>query len=176
MACLSVIYNTSGRFGYGVEPIERSWRLHTKLPLQVVVQPRQAALQEAKENREGMIFWTDGSRLDSGRSGSAVVWLDTNSNKWQEKQRYLGEKKDSFDAELWAISDALEMTIKKTRNTNPTTVTIFTDSHAANTKILEPKIRPGGGLIRDLIHRNALDIQNDRRGGSTWWLKNKRKV
>lgn len=129
---------------YGVEPIERSWRLHTELPLQVVVQPRQAALQEAKENREGMIFWTDGSRLDSGRSGSAVVWLDTNSNKWQEKRRYLGEKKDLFDAELWAILDALEMTIKKTRYTNPTTVTIFTDSHAAITKILEPKIRPGG--------------------------------
>ena len=161
---------------YGVEPIEKTWRLHTELLLQVVVQPRQAALQEAKENREGMIFWTDGSRLDSGRSGSAVVWLDTNSNKWQEKRRYLGEKKYSFDAELWAISDALEMTIKKMRNTNPTIVTIFTDSHAAITKILEPKIRPGGGMIRDLIHWNALDIQNDGHFLVLRWVPSHSKV
>lgn len=52
-----------------------------------------------------------------------------------------GGNKDSFDAELWAISDALGVSIKILRNENPTTVTVFTDSHTAIAKILEPKVR-----------------------------------
>ena len=88
---------------YGVEPIERSWRLNTELPLQVALQARQEALQEAQKDRDGIVFWTDGSRLDTGKEGSAV-WFEKKSDKWQKKRRYLGENKDSFDAELWAIS------------------------------------------------------------------------
>lgn len=85
---------------YGVEPIERSWRLNTQLPLQVALQSRQEALQEAKKDQDGIVFWTDGSRFDTGKAGSAVVWFEKKSDIWQEKRRYLGENKDSFDAEL----------------------------------------------------------------------------
>lgn len=69
-----------------------------------------------------------------------MVWFDRKSDKWQEIRRYLGENNDSFDAELWAISDALEMSIKKTRNGSPTTVTIITNLHAAITEILDSKV------------------------------------
>ena len=47
------------------------------------------------------------------------------------------------------------------RNGSPTTVTVFTDSHAAITKILDPKVKPGGGAIQDLIYQNALTIRNN---------------
>lgn len=46
----------------------------------------------------------------------------------------MGEKKNPFGVDLWAVSDALEITTKMTRNGNPTTVTIFTDLHAAINK------------------------------------------
>ena len=146
---------------YGVEPIERNWHLNTPLPLQVAVQPRKKALQEAKKDRDSIVFWTDGLRLDTGKARLAVVWLKKKSDKWQEKRRYLGENKESFDVELWAISDALELSIKKTKNRSPTTVIVFIDSHTAIVKILEPKVRPGEGAIRDLIYRNTLNIRNN---------------
>ncbi len=90
--------------------------------------------------------------------------------------RFLMENKDSFDAELWAISDALEISTKKTRNGNPTTVTVLTDSHAAITKILEPKVRPGGGAVRDLIYRNALNIRNNGHTLVLRWVPSHSKI
>ena len=161
---------------FRTEPIKRSWQWSTKVPLQVVVQPRKEAFHDAKKKREGMVLWTDGSRLDTGKAGSAVVWLDKMSDKWQEKRQYLGENKDLFDAELWAISDALEISIKKTRNTQPTTVTVFTDLHAAIGKIVNPKVRPGGGARRDLIYQNALDIRENRHFLVIQWIPSHSKV
>lgn len=145
---------------YGVEPIESRWRLDTDLPLQIVLQPKRKAIQEAKRNRVGIVLWTDGSRLDVGKVGAAVVWFDKRLNKWQEKRRFLGKNKDSFDAELWAISDALVLGIERTRNVGPTTVTVFTDSQAAITKILDPKARFGGDAVRSLVYQNAHVIKN----------------
>ena len=92
-------------------------------------------------------MWTDGSRLDGGKVGAAVVEFDRRLDKWQEKRRFLGKNKDTFDAELWAISDALVLGIKRTRNVGPTTVTVFTDSQAAITKILDPKARVDGDAV-----------------------------
>ena len=50
--------------------------------------------------------------------------------------------------------------IKRTRNVGPTTVTVFTDSQAAITKILDPKARVGGDAVRDLVYQNAHVIKN----------------
>lgn len=123
-----------------------------------------------------MVFWTDGSRSDTGKAGSAVVWLDKMSDNWREKRRYLGKNKDSFDAELWAISDALEISIKKTRNRNPKTVTVFTDSHAAISKIVDPRVRPGGGAVRDLIYQKALNIRENGHLLVIQWVPSHSKV
>ena len=136
---------------YGVEPIKRSWQLNTNTCIQVIVQAKKEALQEATKTQAGINFWTDGSKLDTGDAGAAIVWFDRRLNKWQEKRRYLGEIKDSFDAELWAISDALELSIKKMRNGNPSMITIFTDSRAAVAKILDSNARTGGDAIRTLF-------------------------
>ena len=78
---------------YGVEPIERSWQLNTDLPLQIVLEPKREAIQEAKRNRNGIVFWTDESRLDEGKVGAAVVWFDRRLDKWQEKRRFLSKIK-----------------------------------------------------------------------------------
>ena len=51
--------------------------------------------------------------------------------------------------------------IEKTqRNVGPTTVTVFTDSQAAISKIQDPKARVGGDAIRNLVYQNAHVIKN----------------
>ena len=122
------------------------------------------------------ILWTDGSKLDTGNVGAAVVWFDIRLNKWQEKRRYLGENKDSFDAELWAISGALELGIKKTRNGNPTMITVFTDSQAAIAKILASKARSGGDAIRALIYENAHEIKSSGHTPVLRWVPSHSKI
>ena len=47
------------------------------------------------------------------------------------------------------------------RNGSPTIVIVYTNSYAAITKILNLKMRSGGGAIRDFIYQNVLIIRND---------------
>lgn len=65
---------------YRIKLIERSWHLNTQLPLQIAIQLRQEVLQEAEKNRDDIVFWIDGSKLDTRKVGSAIVWLEK-SNK-----------------------------------------------------------------------------------------------
>lgn len=53
------------------------------------------------------------------------------------------------------------MNIKKTKNENPITVTIYTNSHVAINKMLEPKVRPGRSMVMNLICWNALIVNNN---------------
>lgn len=99
---------------YGVEPIERAWHL-----TQAIIEPAKKAIQEAKNHRAGIVMRTDESKLKPEKTAVTVVWKDKWLNSWREKRLYLGEKKQPHDAELWAISDALELPIKETRNTMP---------------------------------------------------------
>lgn len=62
-----------------------------------------------------MFVWTDGFKLKSRKPGAVAAWKHKRLNSWREKRLYLGEKKQPYDAELWEISDALEVAILKTR-------------------------------------------------------------
>ena len=88
----------------------------------------------------------------------------------------MGKNKDSFDAKLWAISDALELSIKKTRNGNPSMITIFTDSRAAIAKILDSNARTGGDAIRTLIYENAHEIKSSGHTLILRWVPSHSKI
>lgn len=88
----------------------------------------------------------------------------------------MGENKDSFDAELWAISDALEISIKETRNGNPLKITIFTDSQAALAKIIDSKAKIGGDTIRALIQENAHEIKSSGHTLILRWVLSQSKI
>jgi hypothetical protein len=58
------------------------------------------------------MWWTDGSRSDDGRVGAAAVCK--HGNVWRSLRSYLGTGRvEVFDAELWAIGLALDVTIEK---------------------------------------------------------------
>ena len=105
-----------------------------------------------------------------------ILLYNIKARQVARKRRYLVENKDSFDAELWAISDAVEIGIKKTRNGSPTTVTVFTDSQTAIAKILKPKVRSGGDAVRDLIYQNADTIKDSGHTSVLRWIPSHSKV
>lgn len=81
--------------------MEREWNLDEDLPMQVIIEPAEKATLEAKSYQAGIVLWTDGSKLDSGKSGAAVVWRNKRQNRWHETRRYLGKKKQPVDAESY---------------------------------------------------------------------------
>ena len=68
-------------------------------PGEVIISPREQALGEAKAPRAGQVVWTDGSKLEDGRTGAAVVSLHS-SGTWKVKKSALRKNKEVFDAEL----------------------------------------------------------------------------
>lgn len=93
---------------------------------------------------------------------TAIGWKDKQLNRWREKRRHLVNKKQPHDAELWAISDALEIAIKETKNTNATSVTVFADSIAAVAKIQKKDAKFEGRTIKDLVYQRAKELKKNR--------------
>ena len=101
----------------GVEPVE-TMEPGIRFKGEIIIEPKKEALEEAKKNCTGLVMWTDGSKLDHGRFGDAVCWRESPIDLWKEKSVFLGKNKEVLDAELWAISNALDIAAKKTSNNN----------------------------------------------------------
>ena len=63
------------------KPFERRSYERTTLPTEkrrlkgkVLIQDEEQAMEEAKKERSGLVFWTDGSRKEDEWVGCAVVW------------------------------------------------------------------------------------------------------
>ena len=73
---------------------------------------RWAREKEAKVGAGVWMWWTDGSHSDDGRVGAAAVCK--HSDEWRSRCTYLGTgRMEVFDAKLWAIGLALEVTMEK---------------------------------------------------------------
>lgn len=64
-------------------------------------------------------------------------------------------KKKAYNAELWAISEALEVASKGARNTITKLVKVFTDSKAALTIIQEKNAR---SAVKEFIYQRAKEL------------------
>jgi len=65
------------------KPFERRSYERTTLPTEkrrlkgtVIIQDEEQALVEARLEREGLVFWTDGARKEDEWVGCAVVWKE----------------------------------------------------------------------------------------------------
>lgn len=65
-----------------------------------------------------------------------------------------------FNAELWAILDALELSITKIRNDNLSIITIFIDSRAAITNLHDSKAKTRKDIFLTLIYENVYKIKS----------------
>ena len=98
-------------------------------PREIIISSKEIAELEAEIPYNGLILWTDGSRIDSGATGIGITW--ESSQKWQKKSLALGHSKEIFDAELLAISEALKIAVKEKRKNRFQVLTIFSDSKTA---------------------------------------------
>jgi len=76
------------------------------------------------------MWWPDGSRSDDPQEEAAAVCK--HRVEWRSRHSYLGTGQlEVFDAELWAIRLALDVTIKKRETLQSNvmkTVAVFSDS------------------------------------------------
>jgi len=97
------------------------------------------AKTEAEKDRPGLTMFTDGSRLDNGTTGYAVVWKG--GLTWAGIKTYMGYNREACDAECAALARALESASR--RQITPERVTIFTSAQAAIGRMASEKPGPG---------------------------------
>ena len=93
-------------------------------PGTVIISSKEQALEEANTSRRGQVIWSDGSRLEDGRIGSAAVCRSA-SGIWTAKKSALSDKKEMFNVKLWGIHIALQLTNKSYKGCKE--ITVFSD-------------------------------------------------
>ena len=119
------------------------WGDFRVFPGQVHLTGSEEALGVAKGwNEWARTAWTDGSRLDNGRVGAAVAWKE--GGGWRGRNSYLGTNKEIFDAEVFAILQAVKALNEQEESGEE--YTVFTDSQAAVARIRHDKCGPAQAL------------------------------
>ena len=142
----------------GVEPVE-TMEPGIRFKGEIIIEPKKNALEEAKKYHTGLIMWTDGLKLDHGRVGAAVCWREKALDLWKEKSVFLGKIKEILDAELWGISNALDITAKETSNAKDVPITIFCDSQKALRAIEHSPYHKENRFLRGLIYGKVKSLK-----------------
>jgi len=134
------------------KPFERRRYQRTTLPIgkcrlkgKVIIKDEKQGMKEAKLEREGLVFWTDGSRKEDEWVGCAVVWEE--DGRWKKRRVHLGRQKEEFDAEMYVMSEAIKVVDEMAEEKDITRVTVFTDSQATPRRIQLDKPGPGQVLV-----------------------------
>ena len=91
-------------------------------------------------------------------------------NQWKQKSLFLGKNKEILDAELWAISEALDTAIRETSNANNTPITIFCDSQKALTTIRHPPSHKENRFLRVYIYYKPKKLQSNGHVVACRWV------
>jgi len=156
------------------KPFERRSYERRTLPMEnrglkgeVIIQDEKQALEEAKVEREGLVFWTDGSRKEDEWVGCAVGWED--EGRWKKRRVYLRRQKEAFDAEMYAMSEAMKIADEMAEKKELTRVMVFTDSQATLRRIKLDEPGPGQVLaLRTMNWADALAWRNIQ--VEYWWV------
>jgi len=124
----------------------------------VIIQEEEEAIAEAEKGRDGLVLWTDGSKKEDEWVGCAVVWK---KEKWEKRRVHLGRQKEAFDAEMYAMSEALKIANDICNKEEVRRVSVFTDSQATLRRIQSDEQGPGQVLAaRTRIWEGALSRRN----------------
>jgi len=134
------------------KPFERRSYKRTTLPTErrclkakVIIQDEEQALKEAKLERGGLVFWTDGSRKENERVGCAVV--SEMEGRWKKRRVHLGRQKEAFDDDIYAMSEAMKIADEMAKKKEVTRVTVVMDSQATLGRIRSDEPGPVQVLV-----------------------------
>jgi ribonuclease HI len=139
-------------------------RRRLKFQGEIIVENAENAKQIWAESREdGQTVWIDGSRMDDGNVGCAVVRrigegeIENSIEGWNLVGYHLGTGNEVFDAELCVILKATRrFAISKEFNKN---FTIFSDSQAAILTCRNDCHGPGQSMARAVIQWSQQVVQ-----------------
>jgi len=118
------------------------------------------AKAEAERARPGLTMFTDGSWMDDGVTGYAVVWK--NGQTWEGIKCHMGHNQKAYDAECAALARALESV---SGGYVPDQVAIFTDAQAAIRRMASEE--PGPGQQYAIQARKHIAVLRRARSGVT---------
>ena len=127
------------------KPVEFSGR--------IIIQEPKLALKEAKTDLSDLILWSDGSKLQSGGAGAAVIWRNCLPHGWNTCKISLRKNKEILDAELWGISEALKIALKDGTLRKARKITIYSDSQMALKQLQGSKNNAGQALKIQIFKR-----------------------
>ncbi|KAA8892857.1 hypothetical protein FN846DRAFT_1008696 [Sphaerosporella brunnea] len=115
----------------------------------IIVEEKGVALHSATyvDESDATMLWTDGSRVDGGHVGAAVAWYSKEAEDYVGDRWYLGNNKEVFDAELFAVVQAIKIAAKREQIINDKVV-VWTDSQATLTRIWDDSQGPGQAMTR----------------------------
>ncbi|EED21743.1 hypothetical protein TSTA_089820 [Talaromyces stipitatus ATCC 10500] len=125
--------------------IERTKQCELKgFPGSIRVLDNEEALTEANQQRPGMTFWSDGSRLDTGRAGAGVALQAVPGGPWEHVEVPMGHGHEVFDAELMGVATALEWALER-QPLGP--IWVFLDAQNAIDRLRSTRPAPGQALV-----------------------------
>ena len=116
---------------------------------EVIISKKEIVISKAEKPQKGLILWIDDSKSELGFSGIEIT--KNIRLKCIQKNISLGEAKESFDAELLIILEALKLAIKEKEKESYKFLTIFSDSQTAISWILNDELGPGQSLAIEII-------------------------
>lgn len=166
-----VSVNFSIDLAEGVEPV-----IHVKpaeFSGRIIIQELKLAINEAKTGLSDLILWSDGSKLQSGGAGAAVVWKDSLTQGWNTCKSSLGKNKEILDAELWGISEALKIALKESILRKARKITVYSDSQLA-LKQLQGSKNNAGQALSIQIFKQAKQLHAQGRELIVRWIPSHR--
>ena len=118
-------------------------------PGSIAILDKERAKQEARKQQPGLTLWTDGSKRELEGTGIGIAWK--RGPRWLDKGLALGKGKEAFDAELLAITEALNIAQKEYRINSYNAITIFSDSQRAIKRVEDDRLGPGQALAIQAI-------------------------
>jgi ribonuclease HI len=77
--------------------------------------------------------------------------------EWKTHKIHLGNNKEIFDAELFAIAEALKLANRQLiGNKQTNTIQIYTDSSAALWRMQDTNPGPGQGITKTIVEREQI--------------------
>ena len=132
----------------------------SQFPGQIEMLPGPEALAAAQSLPPELAIWSDGSRLENGKSGAGTAWQEPGGT-WRTWGFPLGKGYEVFDAELLGVVRALQLA-EKVGDQRP--VTILLDSQAAIARMRHTQPGPGQALV---IQAHAIAKRLHARGCQT---------
>jgi ribonuclease HI len=134
-------------------------------PGRIIVQRTEDALIAARAMQPGNAIWSDGSRLENGRSGAGIAWQEP-CGEWKARSFPLGKGREVFDAELVGAVQALQAALKMD-DSGP--ITVLLDSQAAIARLRHTQAGPGQELTLR-AHAVARALQERGREPVIQWV------